>query len=523
MVLITDDRDGGSSSSVRAKQLQHQQKAGASIAQVHPAIAQQPAASEDDYLGSCEDEEDDDEEGEEEDDEFEEIDFDDFDDSQSVLSDDSFYPPDDVFADSEWTPSPDGPEPLSFFRACCTNNAAIVRIMIRQGVTEQEVKETDRNNRTGLLVACYQGFVDVVIALSNCPYLDVNWQDSEGNTALITAAQAGHIMITNYLLSYYTGLDIEKRNCYGFTALMKAAMQGRLECVRSLMMAGADVSARDFGRCLTPGEWALFTGRYETAWMMSRIMGRPCPQQLCDSYSLEWSPLASLVAKAREPRGCMKRLTDACRNIFNIANVTDPTDDGVIHHMVSVTTALRSPLIAVACHTVCPESPPCAGKRRHAVPEIVRHQRAKELHATNPDRNDAYRRLFQKKAEVMLVAKSAMDRRASLQPMSQRGSSGNALELRRTSLLPIHLIMRKSSVRPGFSVPKVRVSKAPVSTYDPEKDRRKSSAKDGGEDLLQIPKWRYKELKEERKKAEEAERRRLEAVTKRHLAAGKRR
>lgn len=43
----------------------------------------------------------------------------------------------------------------------------------------------------GLLVACYQGYVDVVIALSQCPHLDVNWQDSEGNTALITAAQAG--------------------------------------------------------------------------------------------------------------------------------------------------------------------------------------------------------------------------------------------------------------------------------------------------------------------------------------------
>lgn len=48
----------------------------------------------------------------------------------------------------------------------------------------------------------------------------------------------GHITITNYLLSYYPGLDIERRNCHGFTALMKAAMQGRVECVRSLMMAG---------------------------------------------------------------------------------------------------------------------------------------------------------------------------------------------------------------------------------------------------------------------------------------------
>lgn len=46
--------------------------------------------------------------------------------------------------------------------------------------------------QSGLIVACYNGYVDVVIALSQCPYLDVNWQDNEGNTALITAAQAGN-------------------------------------------------------------------------------------------------------------------------------------------------------------------------------------------------------------------------------------------------------------------------------------------------------------------------------------------
>lgn len=45
--------------------------------------------------------------------------------------------------------------------------------------------------QTGLIVACYHGFVDAVVVLAECPHVDVNWQDSEGNTALITAAQAG--------------------------------------------------------------------------------------------------------------------------------------------------------------------------------------------------------------------------------------------------------------------------------------------------------------------------------------------
>ncbi|MED6261690.1 hypothetical protein AMECASPLE_030000, partial [Ameca splendens] len=145
MVLITDDRDGGGASSVRVKQLQQQKKVGGNIGHVHPTIAEEPLSnSEEDYLGSCEE---DDEGSEEDSDEFEEVDFEDLEDCRSIASDDSFYPPDDVFADSERTPSPESPEPLSFFKACCTNNAAIVRIMIRHGVKEEEVKEADRNNR----------------------------------------------------------------------------------------------------------------------------------------------------------------------------------------------------------------------------------------------------------------------------------------------------------------------------------------------------------------------------------------
>lgn len=137
---------------MRVKQLQQQQqKVGGNITKVHPTIVEEPLSnSEEDYLGSFheEDDEEDDDGGEEEDNnEFEEVDFEDLEDCRSIASDDSFYPPDDVFADSERTPSPESPEPLSFFQACCTNNAAIVRIMIRHGVKEEAVNEKDRNNR----------------------------------------------------------------------------------------------------------------------------------------------------------------------------------------------------------------------------------------------------------------------------------------------------------------------------------------------------------------------------------------
>lgn len=81
--------------------------------------------------------------------EFEEFDFNTLpdrpEDTRSIASDDSFYPPDESL--KYRSPGPVTPEPLSFFMACSNNNSIIVKIMIRQGVTKEEVIETDKNNR----------------------------------------------------------------------------------------------------------------------------------------------------------------------------------------------------------------------------------------------------------------------------------------------------------------------------------------------------------------------------------------
>ncbi|XP_038247065.1 ankyrin repeat domain-containing protein 33B [Dermochelys coriacea] len=443
----------------------------------------------------------------EEEEDYEEYeDFSELPDTCSIASDDSFYPPGAEEDEEEsWSlgeSDVSSPEPLSLFRACCTNNAVVLRALMRQGPEEEEVRETDRNNRTGLIVACYQGFVDIVIALAQCPHVDVNWQDNEGNTALITAAQAGHITITNYLLNYFPGLDIEKRNVFGFTALMKSAMQGRTECVRALMLAGANVHATDPSRGMTSREWACYTGRSEAVFLMQRLMDRPCPEQFCDQYKSEWPKMKELLAKATEPKSCLQRISEGVRSAMSFRASCGPEEDGVLDHMVRMTTSLSSPFIAISCRTVCPGSPPCVGKRTLAVQEILRKQRAQEIRSQDRDHISSYEKLFQN-SRVMLVPKKK-DRRASLQPLSLTVAHMNTVVTRKASLLPLHLL-RRSSVRPGFVIPKVRVKKAPPPTYQPEKVRRKSSVKDGT--YLQIPKWRYKELKEERKKAEEQEKR----------------
>lgn len=45
--------------------------------------------------------------------------------------------------------------------------------------------------QNGLMVACCKGFLDIVYGLHNCPFIDINHQDNEGNTALMIASQAG--------------------------------------------------------------------------------------------------------------------------------------------------------------------------------------------------------------------------------------------------------------------------------------------------------------------------------------------
>lgn len=49
---------------------------------------------------------------------------------------------------------------------------------------------------------------------------------------------AGFVTILTYILNYYSGVDTELRDHRGFTALIKAALQGNNDCVASLLMAG---------------------------------------------------------------------------------------------------------------------------------------------------------------------------------------------------------------------------------------------------------------------------------------------
>ncbi|XP_035164910.1 photoreceptor ankyrin repeat protein-like [Oxyura jamaicensis] len=395
-------------------------------------------------------------------------------DTCSILSDDSVYPCSELPAETG------GAEGLSLYQCCLRNDAKLVRERLERGVSRREATELDINGRNGLMVACCKGFVDIVPLLRQCPHFDVNQQDKEGNTALMMAAQAGHVTIVNYLLNYFPALDVDRRDGRGLTALMKAAVQGQQDCVAALLLAGADLQAVDPIKGKTAREWAVFTGRFETTAHIRSLLRRPRAEQFGTRYLPEWPALAGLVAKALSPKSRSQRLSEKIRSLFTFRFPRDPEEDGVMDHMVRMTTALASPFVATACQTVCPDSPPEVGKRRLSVPEIL------QQHVPDPGTSSPVAGAASCNGQAVSEIRLLPPRR----PQS-----------RLLGFLPQRLLLlRGNSIFPGEHVPKIKLTKA----SSPPASRREWRRRARDKELLQPPKWRYKELQEEKRAAKEA-------------------
>ncbi|NXT95122.1 ACVL1 kinase, partial [Anhinga rufa] len=250
---------------------------------------------------------------------------------------------------------------------------------------------------------------------------------------------------------------------------MKAAMQGRQDCVAALLLAGADLQAADPIKGKTAREWAAFTGRFETTVRIRSLLQRPQAEQFSTRYRPEWPALAELVAKALSPKSRGKRLSEKIQSMFTFNFPHDPEEDGVLDHMVRMTTSLASPFVATACQTVCPDSPPEVGKHRLSVPEILGQ------HMLDPDAKPeptscpgtgAYSCNGQPVSEIRLLPR-------------HRPASGLL------RFLPLWL-RRGNSIFPGEPVPKIKVSKATC----PPAHSRERRQRGGNKDLLQPPKWR---------------------------------
>lgn len=73
---------------------------------------------------------------------------------------------------------------------------------------------------------------------------DANLADSEGNTPLHEAAEAGHLEVLRILLKNGK-CDVNAKNVFGQTPLMRAVFNENLEVVKLLVKAGSDLHVLD--------------------------------------------------------------------------------------------------------------------------------------------------------------------------------------------------------------------------------------------------------------------------------------
>ncbi|KAM4740980.1 photoreceptor ankyrin repeat protein [Anableps anableps] len=404
-------------------------------------------------------------------------------DSDSILSDDSVLP--DYTQDA-----PNNSAANTVYEACARNDSGALKKILERGVTKEEVMELDINGWNGLMVACCKGFLDIVHGLHTCPFIDINHQDNEGNTALMIASQGGHIFTVMYLLNYYPGVDTEIRDCRGFTALIKAAMTGRCDVVAALVMAGADVNSVDSFRGKCARDWALKTGRYETFHRLRRLTMRPKAEQFCESYIPEWPELMGRVARATSHKSSAEKITLRIKNTFAFSFPRDPQDNGVMDHMVRMTTSIHSPLIVTACRPLCPTSPPEVGKRRLAVPELVKKHPQKELEGSSVCHSNG------SVSHIIPSIHSAETVASMCCPDTERRGSLLSVASNKVATVFIPRSMaRRNSVFPSGCIPQISVDRPSDPTPKKEKKKKK---KDKG--FLEPPRWKYKELRDEKKK-----------------------
>lgn len=225
----------------------------------------------------------------------------------------------------------------------------------------------------------------------------------------------------------------------------------------------------------TAREWAALAGRFEIIVRIRTLLQRPCAEQFCNKYLPEWPALPGLVAKTLD-KSRAECLSDKIRDMFTFRFPRDPEPDGVLDHMVRMTTCLASPFVATACRTICPNSPPAVGKQRISVPEILNE------YTPDPD------------AKSMASGESSCNGQLMTPNWILVPYKPHSI-IEKFLFLPLRL--HRNIIYPG-GIPKIRLTKSPAQQAEKLPQPSTSSP-----NTLALPRWRYQELREAKKKAEE--------------------
>jgi uncharacterized protein len=154
------------------------------------------------------------------------------------------------------------------------NHLDVARSLIEAGA---DVNVEDERQQSAYLIATSEvGDDPRLLELILANGTDVDAKDSYNGTGLIRAADRGHVRIVERLLD--TEVEIDHVNRLGWTALLEAIILGggdreHTQVVRLLVEAGADVNLAD-GQGVTPLAHARRQGYDEIAAILQRSGGR---------------------------------------------------------------------------------------------------------------------------------------------------------------------------------------------------------------------------------------------------------
>ena len=117
------------------------------------------------------------------------------------------------------------------------SNPSMVKLLLEQGA---DARAARHDGGTALMFAAQGGHVAVAQLLLQHG-ADVAAASNYGSTALMSAAIGGHEAVAQLLLQH--GADVAAASNYGSTALMLAALAGHEEVAQLLLQHGADVAA----------------------------------------------------------------------------------------------------------------------------------------------------------------------------------------------------------------------------------------------------------------------------------------
>uniref|UniRef100_A0A1I8J5W0 ANK_REP_REGION domain-containing protein n=1 Tax=Macrostomum lignano TaxID=282301 RepID=A0A1I8J5W0_9PLAT len=171
-----------------------------------------------------------------------------------------------------------------------------------------------------LLLSIYSEHVSLAFAILRQLTRDVfDLPDSEGATALMLAADAGHHELIEKLVEL--GAFVQAQDSHGRTALTRACEAGHVRAAKSLIDKGADASHQD-DRGLICVKWAEQNGHSELLRLLDSFFLRNENRAQEEQLSTELHELFNSAGFTRERAECQKVMADCLQRIA-IAVVRD--------------------------------------------------------------------------------------------------------------------------------------------------------------------------------------------------------